>query len=108
MPSANYRLIREAIENEQQIVCRYGGHLRELCPHILGHAGTQEKLLAWQFGGQTSSALPPGGEWRCFKVAEMRNIERRAGEWHSGGSHQTTQTCVPDVDIDVNIHVRRR
>jgi predicted DNA-binding transcriptional regulator YafY len=108
MPSATYRLIREAIENERQITCSYRGHHRELCPHILGRTGGDEMLLAWQFGGGTSSVLPPGGEWRCLKVADIRDAAARDGRWHAGSSHQTAQTCVQEIDLDINIHVRKR
>ena len=31
----------------------------------------------------------------------------RDGEWFAGSSHQTTQTCVTDIDLDINVHVRK-
>jgi hypothetical protein len=31
----------------------------------------------------------------------------REGRWHAGGSHKTTQKCVTDIDLDINIHVRK-
>jgi hypothetical protein len=108
MPSATYRLICAAIEQERQVTCLYGGRRRELCPHILGHTDGEEKLLAFQFGGETTSTLPRGGEWRCLKVAEMRDIEVRDGRWHTGSSHRSEQRCVAEIDLDINIHVRRR
>ena len=106
MPSANYRLIRKAIIAEQQITCHYNGHYRELCPHILGHTNGEEKLLAFQFGGKSSKPLPRDGEWRCLVVAEMRNVAARDGSWGAGSSHRTEQSCVAEVDLDINIHVR--
>jgi hypothetical protein len=106
MASETYRLIRNAILAEQQITCVYAGHHRELCPHILGHSDGEEKLLAFQFGGGSSTHLPPGGEWRCLSVADMRDVRTRGGPWHAGSSHRREQSCVEEVDIDVNIHVR--
>ena len=106
MPSATYRIVRDAIQNEQQVTCRYGGRYRELCPHILGTTDGAEKLLAFQFGGETNTKLPPGGEWRCFKVADMRDVKARSGPWHEGSRHQSGQTCVQDIDLDINVHVR--
>lgn len=108
MSSASYRLIREAILAEQQINCRYNGHHRELCPHILGHTAGAEKLLAFQFGGDSSKPLPRDGQWKCLSVAKMRDVEACDGPWHEGGSHRTEQRCVADIDLDINIHVRRR
>lgn len=106
MPSENYRIIRQAIENEQQITCTYQGHYRELCPHIIGWTDGGERLLAWQFGGKSSSALPRGGAWKCLNVASMDGVEARQGNWHTGSTHRTTQTCVGQVDLDINVHVR--
>jgi hypothetical protein len=68
MPSPNYLLFREAILGEKQVTCRYQGLYRELCPVIIGHMRGQERLLAYQFGGQSKSGLPRGGEWKCLDV----------------------------------------
>jgi hypothetical protein len=32
----------------------------------------------------------------------------RDGSWHEGGSHRSEQTCVSEIDLDINIDVRRR
>jgi len=108
VPSANYRIIRDAIQNEQQVTCSYRGRYRELCPHIVGTTGGAEKLLAYQFGGETNTTLPPGGEWRCLNIADMRDVRARPGPWHEGSRHQSGQTCVQDIDIDINVHVRTK
>jgi hypothetical protein len=106
MPSLIYSLFREAILAEQQVVCRYDGHLRELCPHIIGtNRRGEEVVLAWQFGGESSGKLP---QWRCLLLANVRDAHARDGRWHEGGSHRTEQTCVSAIDLDINVHVRRR
>ena len=106
MPSPTYTLFRNAILGEQQVVCVYDGRVRELCPHIIGaNKRGEEVVLAWQFGGESSGKLP---QWRCLKLTNVRDAHTREGHWHEGGSHQTTQTCVSDIDLDINIHVRKR
>ncbi len=105
--SAAYRLFREAILTERQITCRYDGRYRELCPHIIGHTGNAEKVLAWQFGGESKGGLPPGGMWRCFTLDRVSKVQMREGPWHSGGKHKTAQTCVAEIDLDINVHVRK-
>jgi hypothetical protein len=102
MTSATYQLFRRAILRRQQIVCTYQDHHRELCPHVLGHAAGREMALTYQFGGQSSSGLPAGGEWRCLDLAQVKNARLRDGPWHTGRRHTTTQTCVEIVDVDVN------
>ena len=106
MQSPTYTLFRNAILGEQQVVCIYDGRIRELCPHIIGtNKRGEEIVLAWQFGGESSGPLP---QWRCLKLADVSNARTRSGRWHEGSSHRTTQTCVSDIDLDINVHVRKR
>jgi hypothetical protein len=105
MPSPTYDLFRKAILDEQQVVCTYGGRTRELCPHIIGtDRNGEEAVLAWQFAGESSGKLP---QWRCLKLANVRDARARRGRWHEGGSHKMTQTCVVHIDLDINIDVRK-
>jgi hypothetical protein len=106
MPSATYVIFRNAILAEQQVTCIYDGRPRELCPHIIGtNKGGEEVVLAWQFAGESSGPLP---EWRCLRLARVSAAKAREGRWFEGRSHQTTQTCVANIDLDINIHVRKR
>ena len=105
MPSASYILFRNAILAEQQVVCAYESRHRELCPHIIGaNKNGEEVVLAWQFGGDSSGKLP---QWRCLRLAKVRNARARDGRWHEGGSHRSEQTCVSEIDLDINVHVRK-
>jgi hypothetical protein len=106
MPSATYALFRAAILAERQVVCSYDGRRRELCPHIIGrNRNGEEVVLAWQFAGQSSGRLP---QWRCLRLAHVSDARSREGPWHEGSSHRSEQTCVSDIDLDINIHVRKR
>ena len=105
MPSHTYSLFRQAILGEQQVICFYEGRKRELCPHIIGtNKSGEEVVLAWQFAGESSGTLP---QWRCLKLANVENARARDGRWYAGGSHKTQQKCVTEIDLDINIHVRK-
>jgi hypothetical protein len=105
MSSATYTLFRNAILAEQQVVCTYDGRIRELCPHIIGtNKSREEVVLAWQFAGESSGKLP---QWRCLKLANIRNAHARDGRWHQGNSHKAEQKCVRNIDLDINVHVRK-
>ena len=105
MPSATFTVFRNAILGEQQVVCSYDGRTRELCPHIIGtNRKGEEVALAWQFAGESSGKLP---QWRCLRLAYVRNAITRDGPWYEGGSHKATQSCVAEIDLDVNVHVRK-
>ena len=106
MSGATYDVFRNAILGEQQVICSYEGRHRELCPHIIGTNKRGEAVvLAWQFAGESSGSLP---QWRCLKLANVENARTRKGRWHEGGSHRSAQTCVSAIDLDINIHVRKR
>jgi hypothetical protein len=105
MPSATYAIFRNAILAEQQVACVYDGLRRQVCPHIIGtNKDGEEAVLAWQFAGESSRPLP---QWRCLKLANVRHARAREGQWFSGDSHQTSQTCVTNIDLDINVHVRK-
>jgi hypothetical protein len=87
----------------KQITCTYHGYYRELCPHVLGTKRGAEQALAFQFGGQSSSGLPPGGEWRCLKLNEVEGATMREGPWHTDHSHLKPQTCIDEVDVEVRL-----
>jgi hypothetical protein len=100
--SRTYDLFAVAIRTRRQIHCMYGGYARELCPHILGHSGSPEVTLAFQFGGSSQSGLPRGGEWRCLWLDKVSDAHLRDGPWHTSGLHSRPQFCVEFVDLDVN------
>jgi hypothetical protein len=109
MPSDTYRLFRQAILNEKPVRCVYQGYARELCPVILGYKKSgEERVLAYQFGSGSSQGLAPGGAWKCFFVSQVEDAAIFDGPWHEGERHERTQTCVDIVDLDINIHVRKR
>lgn len=105
MPSESYLVIRRAMENMQNIVTEYQGKRRELSPHTLGLKDGREKVLSYQFGGESSSGLAPrnsASNWRCMFVAEMESVKiSEQREWHTAPSHTRPQTCIDDVDIEV-------
>ena len=102
MPSAVYEIFRQAMAQRTQVVCTYQGFRREICPIILGYSDGVEKALTFQFAGDSSSRLPSSGAWKCMFLAEVSSASLRDGRWHSGKSHQSSQTCVKVVDYDVN------
>ena len=99
---STYSVLRSAIQNRQQVTCTYGGHHREICPHVIGRKGDQENVLAFQFDGSSSRGLPPEGEWRCMRVAGIEHACAQDGAWHTGHNHSQPQTCVDEIDIEVD------
>lgn len=94
-----YAQIRAAVLAKQQVVATYRGHRRELCPHVLGTKDGRRQALFFQFGGGSSSTLPPGGDWRCIPVDALEDVLIREGPWHTGSQHLFPETCVDEMDV---------
>lgn len=100
--SPTYHTLRQALIGRTPVRCMYHGHMRECCPHTLGSSDGVPRVLMFQYGGQSSSGLPPGGQWRCMDVAAISSLTAVVGGWHTGHSHLRPQTCVKNVDVKVN------
>jgi hypothetical protein len=98
-----YNLLRSAIEKRMQVTCIYKGHQRFCCPHAIGTTDGVPRVLVFQFGGTSSSGLPPAGEWRCMDIPSMIDISVRPGQWFTGDRHTKRQTCVKVVDLDITM-----
>jgi hypothetical protein len=101
MSSRTYKLFAEAMVARKPVVCMYKDHPRALCPIILGHTDGAEMALTWQFDGEGSKG-PVRGQWKCLSLAEVSSAEMIDGPWRSGREHRRSQSCVKDVDLDVN------
>ena len=81
MPSEPYIRIWHAVRSREPLSFSYQGKYREALPIILGYsADGREALMAYQTAGETT----PGRElpgWRCFYLAEVRDIKGRKGGW---------------------------
>ncbi len=91
------------MRQSRPLICMYDGHPRALCPIILGLTDQAEKALTWQFDGSGSRGRVHG-EWRCLDLAKVGSAELIDGAWRSGDTHLASQSCVRDVDLDVNPH----
>jgi hypothetical protein len=104
MSSPTFDVFLQAAKDRRQIVCNYQGRHREACPHVIGWGKDgSEMALVFQFAGDSSKGLPPGGEWRCLRLAEVANVVAQDGAWHTGLSHLRPQTCVKRVEFEVMV-----
>lgn len=104
--TSNYDIVRDAIANKKIIVAEYQNHTREMCPHVIGLKNGREQALFYQFGGTSSSgAIVPNSpkNWRCIAISGLSNVRSQPGEWHTGSNHARPQTCVDDIDLEVDL-----
>lgn len=104
MSSQAYATIRNAILKKLQVVATYQGHVRHMCPHVIGTKNGKEQALFYQFGGTSSSGpiVPDStANWRCIPLDGLSVITVRDGPWYTAGNHSRDQTCVDNVDVEV-------
>jgi hypothetical protein len=101
MQSALFETLVDAIRARKLVLCAYRGFPRVCCPHSIGWTQGVERLLTYQFAGDSSQGLPADGEWRCFDISEMQKVTILEGEWRSGPQHSRPKKCVQRVYLDV-------
>jgi hypothetical protein len=104
MASARYRLWFDAIRNKRRVCYIYQGKPREGSPHVLGlDKDGEEKVLVYR-------VLPGGSQpqWRCLFVAQAAIAGPAQGRWLEGNSHKQRNSCIVEVDIDVNRAAEQR
>lgn len=99
--SPTYDQIRAAMLVQKPIAFTYQGHYREACPHVIGMKNGREQVLTFQYGGTSSSGLPPTGQWRCIPIGGVGNVRVLNDRWRSDPNHNQTQTCVDQVDVEL-------
>ncbi len=102
MPSPAHALFLEAMREKRPVACTYQGHIREICPIMLGRTALEEKALVFQFGGTTSAGRLTKPDWKCFFLDEVRDAVLLEGRWHAGTQHSAAQHCMKMVEYDVN------
>ena len=101
-----YQIIRQAIIEKKIIVAMYDGLERIMCPHVIGtNRQGRPQALSYQFDGQSSSRpIQPDGSpvnWRCIDLSKLTSVEAIEGEWHTAPNHSRPQTCVANIDVEV-------
>lgn len=103
MPN-NYDLIAKAIKEKLQVTASYQGFYREMCPHALGSKNGRKQALFYQFGGESSKGtVTPGStfNWRCIPIDGLTEVTLQSGLWYTAENHSQAQTCVDQIDIEV-------
>lgn len=100
-----YSLVRQAIIDKDQVVGTYRGHIREMCPHVIGTKDGVRRALFYQFGGTSQRTLWPDGStknWRCIPIDRLRDVSVRKGPWHTAPIHSRRQACIDYIDVQAN------
>src|SRR5271168_1083215 len=98
--------VRAAIVHRRPIAALYRDRRRLLCPHLLGwNRHRRLQVLCYQYGGDSESGLQPLGtsdNWRCLAVENLSQVELLDGPWQTAENHSRPQTCIEEVELDVD------
>jgi hypothetical protein len=77
-----------------------------MCPHAIGLGPKgNEQALFYQFAGGSSqgdvATLEEKDRWRCLPLSSLQDFEIKDGEWQSTGNHSVPNTCIKDIDLEV-------
>jgi hypothetical protein len=77
-----------------------------LCPHLLGrNKEGRLRAFCYQSGGGSGLRMASEGKGmgggRCIAVDELREVEWRAGEWHTA-ARSPRQSCTEEVEFDAD------
>jgi hypothetical protein len=103
-----YRMVRQAIIDKDLVVASYQGHVREICPHVIGKKNGRLRAFLYQFAGGSDSGRKPDGSsanWRCLFIDELSDvtIQKSEGTWHTASNYSAMQSCVDEIDARVEI-----
>lgn len=102
--TATLAALRQGIQHRQLLAFRAKGQARAFSPHVLGTKDGQWRVFGWQSGGGSAGGLKPGGDWRCFSVADVAGIEVLPGAWNMGdptGEHGLS--CIELIDTAADL-----
>ncbi len=105
MDKSNYQIVRDAIANKKIVIGIYKNFHREMCPHVIGLKNGRVQALFYQFAGESSRGpiIPNSPDnWRCIPVDEIHDLCVIDGVWHTGPNHSRAQTCVDQIDLEVD------
>ena len=104
-PEEVLRLLRVAVGHRRPIAAVYDDCRRLLCPYRLGwNREGERRVLCYQYGGASVSGLEPRGaqsNWRCLAVDKLLRVELLQDSWHTAPNHSRPQTCIAQVEMDV-------
>ena len=96
-------LIAQAIRKKRCLTGIHKGTERRFAPHAVGFTGEGvPAAFVFQYGGETTTALPQGGEWRCLHFEDLSHVSENGDRWRSPSNYSVArQTCLKQIALAV-------
>jgi hypothetical protein len=98
-------ILGAAIQERKCLTGLYEGVVRHFAPHALGaRSDGTPAVFAFQYAGETTTSIPIGGEWRCFRLDRLSHLRRNEHHWRSRSNYSLKrQTCLAMIRVGLPI-----
>ncbi|SJZ32898.1 hypothetical protein SAMN02745126_00396 [Enhydrobacter aerosaccus] len=95
--------LKRAILDRRCLTAWYRGTERRFALHALGlKADGTPAAFAFQYGGGTTTNLPARGEWRCFDLDQLADIQQNGDRWRTPPNYNLArQTCLAEILLSI-------
>ncbi|WIM14444.1 hypothetical protein [Enhydrobacter sp.] len=96
-------ILEQAIRERRCVTGRHKDGERHFAPHAIGFkADGTPAAFVFQYGGETSSRLPPRGEWRCLDLPDLSDLRLNDDRWRTFSNYSLArQTCLAEIALSV-------
>lgn len=97
-------VLEQAIRGKRCLTAVHKGIRRRFAPHALGFTSMGvPAAFVFQYGGDTTTALPFKGEWRCLHIEDLSHASENGDPWRSPSNYSLSrQTCLEQVALAVS------
>ena len=98
-------VLSAAIRDKQCLTGLYDGVVRHFAPHALGtKSDGTPAVFVFQYGGETTTGLPSGGDWRCFDLDRLSHLRCNEHRWRSRSNYSLKrQSCLAIIEVGLAI-----
>jgi hypothetical protein len=96
-------ILEQAIRDKRCLTALHKGTRRRFAPHAVGFTSRNiPAAFVFQYGGETTSALPYKGEWRCLHIEDLSHVTENGDRWRTPSNYNLSrQTCLERIALAV-------
>jgi hypothetical protein len=96
-------ILEKAIREKRCVTVVHLGTTRRIAPHAVGFAPHgNPAVFVFQYAGDTTSALPFKGQWRCLRFEDLSHASENGDRWRSPSNYSLSrQTCLNQIALAV-------
>ena len=96
-------VLEQAIRGKRCLAALHKGTRRRFAPHAVGFTSKNiPGAFVFQYGGDTTSAPPFKGEWRCLHIEDLSHLAENGDPWRMASNYSLArQTCLERIALKV-------